>query len=268
MLNILFNARKAERHPLEMMLIGFVYSSLSIFISLWIFPDYSSLTMVFFTVFSCLYVVQGAIKLEEKKLEDYNTETWTLKHHIKPLLFILFLFLGFVFSFAFWAFVFPPAKSAVLFSLQASIVEEIRALSVTGNVFSQSPFLVILENNLNVLFISLIFAFFYGAGAIFIIAWNASVMGFVIGELARSTLGIASLPIAFTKYFLHGIPEMIAYLIAAFAGGLLYIAVLRGDLLTKGKTKRIILDTIILILISVLFLVFAALIEIYISPSV
>jgi len=268
MFNILFNPKKAERHPLEMMLVGIFYSSLSILMSIWIFPEYSSLVMVFLTVLSCLYVVQGAIRVEEDKEDDFKSESWLLKEHYKALSFFLFLFLGFVFSFAFWTFILPSEKIAVLFSLQDSVVEGIKSAVATGKVSSEGTFLIIFFNNFKVMFISLIFAFFYGAGAIFILAWNASVMGFVIGNLAKNTLGIMALPVAFTKYFLHGIPEMLAYLTTALAGGIIYIAIWRGDFLKQGKIKRIIIDTVDLIAISIFLLLIAALIEIYISPFI
>jgi uncharacterized membrane protein SpoIIM required for sporulation len=268
MISILFSPKKAERHPFVMMIIGIFYSSLSILLSAWIFPDYASLIMVFFTVLSCLYVVQGSIKLEESKERDYKSEGWLLKEHSRLIIFILFLFLGFVFSFSFWTLVLPVEKVSILFSLQNSVVNGIKAMVTTGNVWSNNPVFIILLNNFKVLFISLIFAFFYGAGAIFVLVWNASVMGFVIGDLARSKMGLSSLPLAFTKYFLHGIPEMLGYLIVAVAGGIIYIAVFRGDFFRQGRARRIILDSFILILISIAFLVASAFIEVYVSPFI
>ncbi len=268
MFKLLFNPKKAERHPIEMMFIGIFYSSLSIFLGSWIFPEYASLVMVFFTVFSCLYVVQGAIKLEEKKEVDSKSEKWLLREHLKILNFFLFLFLGFVFSFAFWTVVLPVEEIEVLFSLQSSAVEGVRALAVTGGFSGGDTFFLIFLNNLKVLFMSLILAFFYGAGAILVLVWNASVMGFVIGDLARESLGLISLPIAFTKYFLHGIPEMIAYFVIALAGGMIYVSISKKDFLKPGRAKKLIIDSLVLVFISVILLVFSGLIEVYISPFI
>jgi len=266
MFNILFNPKKAERHPLEMMLIGFFYSSVSILLSMWIFPEYSSLLMVFLTLLSCLYVVQGAIKLEEGKEENYKSEGFLLEEHFKILYFFLFLFLGFVISFAFWTMVLSPERVSILFDFQSSIVQGVRSIAGTGNAVGNESFFIILFNNLKVLMISLILAFFYGAGAIFVMVWNASVMGFVIGNLAKNTLGLAALPVAFTKYFLHGIPEMLAYLTIALAGGIIYVSIAKKDFFEAGKAKKILTDVLILFLISVFLLITSALIEIYISP--
>jgi uncharacterized membrane protein SpoIIM required for sporulation len=268
MFQIIFNPKRAERHPFEMMIIGFFYSSLSLILGAWIFPEYSSLVMVFFTVISCLYVVQGAIRIEEEKELDVKSEKWVLREHYKALSFFLFLFLGFVFAFAFWSFILPSEKVSFLFSLQESVVERIKSMIATGNYTGEAAFFTVLLNNLKVMLISLVFAFFYGAGAIFVLAWNASVMGFVIGDLAKNTFGLMALPIAFTKYFLHGIPEMFAYLTTALAGGIIYIAILRGDFFKPGRAKRLLIDVIVLIGASILLLIIAALTEIYISSFI
>lgn len=268
MFNLLFNPKKAERHPIEMLLIGVFYSTLSILLSAWIFPEYSSIVMVFFTIISCLYVVQGAIKLEENKEFEYKSEIWLLREHARTLEFMLMLFLGFVFSYVFWTIVLPDEKVMVLFDLQITVVEGIRAMVATGSSISDTTFFIILWNNLKVMIISLIFAFFYGAGAIFVLVWNASVMGFVIGEITKNQLGIAALPFAFLKYFLHGIPEMLSYLMVALAGGIIYVSLWKGDFFEKGRAKKIILDTFILVVLSIVLLVVAAFIEVFVSPLI
>jgi stage II sporulation protein M len=268
MFKILFSPKKAKRHPIEMMLVGVFYASLSILFGIWIFPGQASLVMVFLTVLSCLYIVQGTLKSEEDKERDYKTEEWLLKEHWKLLSFLLFLFIGFVFAFSFWTLVLPAEKVSVIFSTQKEVVEGIRNMVATGDVTSQGAFLAILKNNFKVLFVSLVFAFFYGAGAIFVLAWNASVMGFVIGELARETFGLVALPIAFMKYFFHGIPEMLAYLTIALMGGMVYVAVLREDVFKEGRLKTLVRDSIVLVAISAALLIVAALIEVYVSPLI
>jgi stage II sporulation protein M len=268
MFNILFNPKKAERHPLEMMIIGIIYSSISILLASIIFLDYATLVMVFFTVLSCFYVIQSAIKLEEKKAKDYKSERWVLSEHFKLINLFLFLFLGFVISFCFWTIVLPQEKVDILFSLQHSVVEGIKTMSSTGNTYLNESFLIIFENNIKVLIISLLFAFFYGAGAIFVLVWNASVMGYVIGNIAKNILGIKALPLVLTKYFLHGIPEMLSYIVIVLCGGIIYTAISRGDFFKEGRAKRLIIDILALISLSLILLLLAALIEVYISPYI
>jgi len=261
----LLSPLKAERHPLEIILIGFFYTSISLFLSLWIFPGYASLVMIFLTLIPCLYLVQGALILEEKKEDQGNSEMWILKEHSKTLWFFLILFLSFLLPFVFWAIVLPESIVHDAFAVQEQAFQQIQ--SITGKVTSLDAFSIIFTNNFRVLLLSLLLATFYGAGAVFILAWNASVMGFVIGSLIRDTLGFASLPYAFLKYFLHGIPEMLAYFAAALAGGILFIFLIKADF-EKNKIKKTLIDTSILIAISILMLIVAGLIEVYISPLI
>ncbi len=267
MLDVLFNPARAERHPLEIAIVAFFYSSISIILGLWIFKESISLAIIFLTTISCLYVIQGAIKIEEKKEKNWNDEKWLLKQHKSIAIMILALFIGFTFSFALWSFFLPQEISQTVFTMQGSSVEQVKLITGKATDIS-ATFTTLFTNNIKIVLISLIFAVFYGAGAIYIIAWNASVMGFVIGTISRETFGLIALPIAFAKYFLHGIPEMLAYILASVAGGILYFALIKGDLVNKDKIKRIILDTTALILIAILLLLFSAILEIYISPLI
>lgn len=276
MFKILFNPEKAERHPFEMMFIAIFYSSLSIILSWQLFPEQASLFMVFLTVLSVIYVIQGAFKIEEIKNRKNLDERKLLKNHFRVLMLIVFLFIGFVVSFSFWSFIFSNETSEIIFSMQNSAVQSIREniasslkdTDVSGNFMSVKGLNPIIFNNLKVLFVSLLFALFFGAGAIFILVWNASIMGYVIGNFTKESFGIIGMPIAFTKYFIHGIPEMFAYITVALAGGILYVAFWRGDFVDPEKNKRIIIDTIVLILISIFFLILAAFLEVYVSPLI
>ena len=91
-------------------------------------------------------------------------------------------------------------------------------------------------------------------------------MGYVIGTNLRYAAGFGAVPLTLIRYSLHGIPEMIAYMIAALAGGIIYFAFIKGDLTRKGMSKRIFTDVLVLIFLSLIFLIFSALIEVYISP--
>ena len=257
MLDLLFNPQKAERHPFEIIFIGIFYSSLSVFLGLWIFKDHASLAIIFLTTLSCLYVVQGAIKMEEKKENNWNSEKWLLKQHKPIVILILSLFIGFTISSALWAFFLPAETSATVFELQSASIQQIKL--ITGNAVSPASSIVqIFTNNLNIVLISLVFALFFGAG----------VMGFVIGTISRETFGLVALPVAFAKYFLHGIPEILAYILASIAGGILYFAFIKGDLTNKNKIKRIAIDIISLLAISVFLLIISAILEVYVSSLI
>ena len=119
---------------------------------------------------------------------------------------------------------------------------------------------------------SILFAFIYGLGAIFILTWNASVIGTAIGIFVRSkTIAgssvLLSVPLGLYRYFLHGIPEILAYFVGGLAGGIISVAIINHDFGTK-KFEKIILDSSELITLSLIILFVAALIECYITPLI
>lgn len=267
MFKILFSPKKAQRSTLEITFIAIFYASLSILISYWIFPEFASIISVTFTVFACLYITQGILKNEEEQETRLNEKS-LLKRHAKSIKFFLALFIGITIAFSFWTYVLNPTHTDQLFSLQGKVIEQITQVPITGELINQDNFFkIIIFNNFQVIFISLIISIFYGAGALFIITWNASIMGFVIGNLTREQ-GITFLPTIITKYFLHGIPEMLSYITIILAGGIIYTAIIKKDFAKKEKRNKIMLDIGILSIISLTLIILAAIIEIYVSSLI
>ncbi len=261
----MLNPNKAERHPAEMILVGFFYASLSLVCSNWLFPEYSSITAVFLTTISCLYIIQGAILIEEEREGKFESEKSLLKHHSGVIALIFYLFVGFFLAFLFWNIILPESLSTNLFEAQKNEVENIQR--ITGRSVAFGDFATIFINNLKVMGISVLFAVFYGSGAVFILAWNASVIGFVIGEIIKNTTGISALPILLFKYAIHGIPEMVAYFVAALAGGILFVTIIRGDY-SKDRIIRTCIDFSVLIFISIVLLGIAGIVESYFSSAI
>ncbi|MBD3204563.1 hypothetical protein GF327_09810 [Candidatus Woesearchaeota archaeon] len=275
----LVNPFMAEEHPKRVIILGFLYSSIAIFLSLWIFADQASMVMVFLTTMAAVPLVYNTIKYEEKKDLSALNEKTLLKEHGKALSFFLFLFIGITISCAFWYSVFPIETVNKLFKIQVQTILEINS-GVTG--YFTSPitlFSKILFNNLKVLIFCILFSFLYGVGAIFILTWNASVIGTAIGNTIRTEiykvstfLGLSSVAsyskivsFALFRYAIHGIPEILAYFVAGLSGGIISIAVIRHDFGTKSYEK-ILMDSSVLLLLSLLILVFAAFLEVYVTP--
>ena len=98
----LINPFTAKKHPWEMFFIGFLYNTIAIFLSLWIFEEYASLVMVFLTVMACVPFIYKTIKIEEEIDLKIKKEYVLLKEHSKVLIFLIFLFLGIMLSVAVW----------------------------------------------------------------------------------------------------------------------------------------------------------------------
>ncbi len=279
----LINPLKAEKKPWEMFFLGLVYNSIAILISLKIFRDYSSLVMVFLTVMACTPIMYATIRMEEKKDLEYDDEKRILKEHGKALTFFMMLFFGITVSCTLWYLLLPADTSTLLFSVQSHTITSINARVVeplTGNFGATSNLVKIFINNLWVLIFCIAFAFVYGVGAIFVLTWNASVIGVAIGNFIRSKIAALAASagavgvgnymsisvLGVFRYATHGFWEILAYFIGGLAGGIISVAIIRHDFGTK-KFEKIILDSADLIIISIVMLFVAALIEVFITPA-
>jgi uncharacterized membrane protein SpoIIM required for sporulation len=213
------------------------------------------------------------MRMEEEKEVRYDYSL--LKEHSKAIIAFLWLFFGFLIAFSLAYILFPQFTGQ---NFQAQIEQYCNinmpthfkdcvkqyggSLSLTGNAVDSGGLIDIFVNNVYVLIFSLIFSLVFGAGAIFILAWNASVIATAIGIFSKSS--ILNMPISLLRYMIHGIPEITAYFTAALAGGIIGIAIIRNDVKSE-KFWHIMKDSLDLIIIALLILVAAALIEVFVT---
>jgi len=220
--------------------------------------------MVFLTVVMVMPLMYFTLKDEEEEDMSYRTELWILKEHMKAVKFLIYLFLGFVVGFSLFYLVLPDDTVAQLFNSQIKTIENINSNVVSGSAVSLDTFFSIIGNNIRVLIFCLIFAFFFGAGAIFVLAWNASVIAAAVGIFSKSNL--SALPLGIARYMIHGVPEIAAYFVAALAGGIVSVAIIKHDTRSE-KFWSILQDSLNLIIIAVIILFLASLIEVFITPA-
>jgi uncharacterized membrane protein SpoIIM required for sporulation len=284
MLELFINPKRAERKPWQMFFIGLIYASLAVILPNLIFgkdpvlSQYLGVFVVTFCVIFTMPFVYYTIKLEERKNIEYEEETKLLKEHWKAISVFLWLFLGFVVAFSIWSMVLPNGTNIV--NAQIKVYCQINQHSnfdnclkqyglsatggVTGHVTAKERFFSIFANNVYVMIFTLILSLIFGAGAIFILAWNASVIVAAINIFTKSQL--LQLPIGLGRYMIHGIPEIAAYFVAALAGGILSIAVIRRDL-NKERFWGILQDSLNLLIIALVILFASAIIEVFITPK-
>lgn len=270
---------RAEEKPWDMFFLGFLFSVVGLFLALWIFRSYASLIMVFLTVFAVVPFVVKMIKLEEKKDTIIKNEMTLLKEHSKAIAVLIFMFLGMVMAYSLLFVILPTEMSNDAFFSQIQTINTINSHVSAKYVNPFETFTNILFNNLRVLSFCILFSFIYGAGAVFILTWNASVIGAAIGSFIRT--GIASIAtkvgfvsvsgyfqvfyLSLLRYLVHGIPEIIAYFLGGLAGGIISFAVINHDF--GGKNfENILLDTSELIILALSMLLVASFLEVYFVP--
>ncbi len=265
----IINPDKVEGKPWEMFFLGIVFATLAIVLSLWIFKNQASIIMVTLTTIASIPIVSNLIKREETKDLTTRSERKLLTEHNKAIMALLFLFLGFTVTFlAFHTFM-PQETSEKVFNVQHATINE-RVEGSTENLIGDVGLVTgIVANNMKILLLCIIFSFFYGAGAIFILTWNASVMGVVIGNAIKTCCinngVVSSSLIGLGRYLLHGIPEIGAYFVGALAAGMISFAIIKHDY-DDDNFPIIMKDSLDLILISILLIVVSALIEVYLTP--
>jgi len=281
---------KPENKAWKLILYGVILASVGSFLGLWIFRAYASLIMVFLVTMGCIPLVYAIIKREEEKDLTDLEEKVLLKEHAKALKTFMYLFIGVTFGLAFWYMVLPAGTVNALFESQISTLNTINPASiqtkVTGMVSGHAigsfgALTDIFLNNLKVLVFCILFSFVYGSGAIFILIWNASIIGTAIGNILRSGLAEAATMFGASaaahyfqtfltglfRYAIHGIPEILAYFTAGLAGGIISIAVIRHDFGSR-KFEHIVLDSADLLIASLVLLLVAALLEVFITPII
>ena len=282
MFEMLMNPRKAERRPWELFFVGAFYASLSILLVNWIFSQdavlsrYSGILVVTFTVMFSMPFIYYVIKLEEKKVVPGMKTLDLLREHKKALWAFLWLFIGFVVAFSFWYIVMSSSQSFraqietyCLINRPSSFNECIKQYGIKDvapsvpSITDKERLFLIFTNNIYVLIFTLVFSLIFGAGVIFVLAWNASVIAAAVGIFTDSNL--SALPLGMLRYMIHGLPEIASYFIVALAGGMISVSVIKHETGTE-RFWEVLQDSLNLIILAVVILFIAALMEVFITP--
>jgi len=282
MLESLINPKRIEKGEWKMFFIGLLYASLSLLLVHWFFSGdvvlskFSGMIVVTFCVMFSLPFIYFIIKTEEKQDEQVEgfKNIWSV--HKDAIYAFMWLFLGFIVAFSIWGII---LQNPILFNAQLETYCSINSPGniedcVSQNIFGNSilptgsatkgiRFLSILENNIYVMIFTLIFSLIFGAGAIFVLAWNASVIASAVGVFTKYK--VMEVPLGIARYMIHGFPEIAAYFITALAGGILGIGLLRHGFKDK-RFFRVLENVILLLFIAIVVLIIAAVIEVYLTP--
>lgn len=284
-LESLIDPWSAKKSPWLLFFIGLLFSSVAVLFGIWIFKQQASLVMVFLTVIVSIPLMYATMEEEEEVDWKGSGELGLLEQHGRAIIFLTFLFLGFVVGYSLWYAFLPAGIAESVFNTQ---LETIRAIN--GNVFTVSgvasgssidSLVAIFSNNVKVLIFCVFFAFFFGAGAIFILSWNASVIAAAAGTYFRNalagvaeTIGLHNAYIYFhtfvegiLRYMTHGTFEIVAYFIGGLAGGIISIALVNHSP-RSPEFKKVWYDSLVLFLIAVVFLAVGSLVEVYVTPAI
>lgn len=275
----IISAFQTEQRPYKTVFLGFIYTTIAIFLAWMVFRTYASTTMVFLVTMAGMPLFYQLIVMEEEKDLEGMEESWLLKEHGKAIRAYMWMFIGMCVGFMLWYSVLPTDMTSTLFTAQRETINALNGRATGFVGLDIGLFTKIFLNNVRVLVFCVLFSFLYGAGALFILAWNASIIGSAMGNIVRNnisaladTIGFSSVAghfqvvsYALLRYALHGIPEIASYFVAALAGGIISIAIIKHDMGTR-KFEHVILDTADLLLISLLLCFVAGILEVWVTP--
>ncbi|MEM5793342.1 MAG: stage II sporulation protein M [Candidatus Aenigmatarchaeota archaeon] len=252
----IISARKNRKHPLNIFLMSFLISIISIFISYTVFKQNTGLFTVVLISLVMVPFMNNMLFYEEIETEETGEKEPFFKRHGDVISAYVAVFCGMVFAMSVAFVALPQNLVEIIFQEQINEVKLIQGKFSFGN-----QFLDILTNNISVLMLAFLFSFLLGTGAVLIIAWNASVLSAAIGLIANNLGGLRGMPIAVMAFIPHGTFELTAYFISAIAGGLLSVAV------TRKKSKNfwyIIKDSFFMMILAIIFIIIGAIIETFI----
>ncbi len=283
MLESMVNPKRLVHGSWKMFFIGILYASLSLLLVKWFFSNdavlknYSGMIVVTFCVMFSLPFMYYLIKKEEREDEEIMGFFSVWRIHKDAIYAFMWLFLGFILAFSFWYII---LEDQTLFNAQIQTYCMINSpgkiddcvtqyslqnFKATGSAAGGDRFLSIISNNIYVMIFTLIFSLIFGAGAIFILAWNASVISAAIGVFTKYS--ISGIPAGIARYMIHGFPEIMAYFITALAGGIFGVGVIRNGF-ADVKFLRVLENVFVLLFLSIILLVFAGLVEVYLTPKI
>jgi uncharacterized membrane protein SpoIIM required for sporulation len=267
----LINPKNAEDKPWHIVFVSFVYSFLAIFFAHSMFPSESSILSIAFITIIFVPFFQKLFEIEEEK------ESMAVRNLIKGNIFsrhkqIIYVFSAFFFGVIIamsFVFTFLPQFYDV-FEVQAKTMKDL-GYEPTGAVATpMNRFNTFFENNTKVMLLVFILSALFGAGAIFILAWNASIIAIYAGYfvqsltnkgMAAATAYLYGLPVGLASIALHGVPEIVAYFLAGLAGGILSVGIMKERIGAKNFNK-VFIDALVFLAVAELLIFAAAWLEV------
>ncbi|MBI5226497.1 stage II sporulation protein M [Candidatus Micrarchaeota archaeon] len=281
-LDFLVSPTQATKEPWSLILATFVFVSFGVFVEMYLPIQGSIIVFAMVPLIPLVWMVL----MREEELEESEVDAWKkgtgklrlFSHNIDLWEVFAFFFIGSALAYTFWFAILPPDSfefmgrqlpgSNALFADQLKEVSFIRGSvsAIQGQVVNiglgakEGTFWFLLEHNLQVMGLMLLFSLVYGIGSIYLLLWNASIIGVVIGGQVHQ-MGIMGAAIGFLNLLPHGIFEMSAYFLASIAGGLFSMEFMKRGFSKPDLFFHVFLEVLLLLVLSFVLLGVGAYIE-------
>lgn len=285
-LESLFEGESVVKHPLSALFLGFVFSSVSIWIAFFSFPASASiLAIAFITIAAVPMIHYVFVTEEEEAVKARGRKQSFIARNFDLIKIYAWFSIGVIASYAIWFLLLPGEQTQICFegdkcisiptrgtvfkdqgvalarisTLSTESQESVaRATQKGGGICGKSFwcwFNVIFSNNSSLMLLAVLLSFLFGAGALFLITWNASIVGILIGQNA-----LAENHFTFLGLLPHGMPEFAGYFMGAISGGLISVALSKKKYFPR-EFEIVAKDSFILLIIALFSLLVGAVVE-------
>jgi len=224
---------RASSSPWAVAILSFIFVTVAVFSAGSLIKDSTSMLVVALVAIPSVTLLTSIFDKETNY--DYNNRKGTLTRYLPVVVVLCAYFVGVMAAFTFYFLALPSSETSVLFGQQSAELGKISS-AVSGHAVQTvyygdlaGAFEFLFNNNLKVFLILLAGSLLYGAGTVFILDWNASILGVFIGSVASELVhnspsqfniwsGLGSGVLGLLP---HGTFELLAYLCIAIAGGIL-----------------------------------------------
>ena len=261
-LESLFPDKSIESKPLDMLLVSMIVTFAAILSSYFVFPKYAGIIMPLLVAVGMAPLMYRIFQEEEEEIDEVAESKLVMgffRRHGSTFKLFSLLFLG-GFIVVFLVAVLAPAEFVdSFFKPQMDDIGSVQSLA-SGAAVQPGVFDAIMLNNLKVMAFAFLLSFLFGTGAVFILSWNASILGIYLANFARG--GLYNQLLMTTGGMLpHTVSELAAYFLAGIAGGILSVGMVREKWGTP-EFKLLFRDSLFLMCLALAAILVGAVIEV------
>ncbi len=259
MIEAIITPSKAKKSPLDVAILAFVFVTIAVATQL-LLPEISG-SIIVFAIIPSIPLLWSLLEREEEEEEKAikALAEKSIAYHMPLIEAFTYYFIGAVAAYAFWFVLIPSGARAAIYASQINELKAISSLAMSAHIFKPAIFELLITHNLQVMFLMFVFCLVYGIGSVYMLLWNASLMGVFIGSKIVEN-GIVGGLIGIFGILPHAMFEIGGYFVATIAGGIFSMALVRKHY-QRGEFKYILRDIALLALTAIILIIIGALVE-------
>ena len=254
MSNFLNSGFKRKTYSL---ILGILYVFISYGTASLFFSENISMAMIMLITLLFVPTISRFIEKEVDAREDSSSGVF---RHNKTLIEIFFfLFIGISLGYLIIGNIYSDSIKYQTDILQDKIKVDIDGIQKVPQALS------LMINNIEVILVAFVLSLFYDVSALFLIVRTASVFaGFI---LKFSSFAVEKTALNAAIFSVHFVPEIFGFLLAALAGGVISKALVKKNI-ANSQFRKIVRDGTMLLAVSIGIIVFAAVLEAFVTPEI